>query len=129
MSAKKMLKNNLAFMNHAVRNIWYGTCAVTTALFQRISNRSTPFWLSWYHKEEYGGFELHSPWWITSYSSNGEISICAALRSRNIYTALSTVEKCYDKKPAAIKFRFCVRKKENWSPFCERFPRSPWMSW
>lgn len=89
-----------------------------------------PFWLSWYHKEDYGEFELHSPWWFSGMRVwDGADTVCAAVRAQSEHEAKMIVMEAYDKIPTGIEWRFCLRLREDWTPFSDRFPKAEWMQW
>lgn len=89
------------------------------------------YWLSWYHRTEYGGFELFAPWWVTgtffdvSMDPAGEM-ICAHVQATDEAKAKRLVERSYDNKPENISWRFCDIVPHNWRPG-DRFPRADWM--
>lgn len=88
-----------------------------------------PFWLSWYHHENTGPFELHFPWWISGYSHDATI-VCAAVRAEDEGMAQLRIEEAYDRTPVdPLSFRFCEERSADWSPFCDRFPKADWMQW
>jgi len=70
------------------------------------------YWLSWFHKSEYGESELHSPWWISGEClETGDETICAAVKAKD------------------IEFRFLNQKEDGWIPFNDRFQKKEWMKW
>jgi len=97
------------------------------------------YWISWYHKQEFSGFELHSPWWITGYNFEGDATICAAVKATDEIKAMEIVRNSYDVPPGigslsnipvsfyAIEWRFCEERPLDWSPFSDRFPKAEWM--
>lgn len=95
------------------------------------------WWLSWYWPDELGGFELHSPWWISGYKIEGPIDdpscgdacICAAVQADTEEEAMGKVIASFDKKPSAMEWRFCEEHPPDWSPFSGRFPHAKWMKW
>ena len=40
------------------------------------------FWISWYHEQSFGAFELHSPWWVSG-STDTANTVCAAVRAED----------------------------------------------
>ena len=90
-----------------------------------------PYWLSWYHKEGYGPFELSFPWWISGYGGpHGEKpAICAAVRAVSEQAANDGISASYDSVPMNLEFRFCTERPGGWSPFNARFERADWMRW
>ena len=86
------------------------------------------YWLSWYDKNKYSEFELHSPWWISG-SDDGAQIICAAVKAENEEAAMELIYAAYDKRPKNIYFRFILQQLDNWIPFCGRFPKERWMKW
>lgn len=87
------------------------------------------FWISWFHKKEFSPFELHTPWWVSGYDGDGSETVCAALIADDDEKAREMIYACYDVRPDVIEWRFCHSKEEDWSPFCDRFPRAGWMKW
>jgi hypothetical protein len=118
----------IGVVDDSVRGAWRRICMGIIKLPQQVLDGHTMFWVSWYHKDEYGPFLLNSPWWITGEDA-GSVSVCAAVRSFDCFTAMSAIRKCYDKEPSGIEFRFCEKREEGWSPFSDRFPKANWMKW
>lgn len=92
------------------------------------------FWVSWYSPAKLGGWELHTPWWVSGYAMGDEEdvpTICAALHARDEAAAHQTIADCYDKetKITDIEWRFVEERPDDWSPFNSRFQRAPWMNW
>jgi hypothetical protein len=93
------------------------------------------YWLSWEHREEYGEFELHSPWWVSGiacYADGAEVeTVCAAIRANSGAAAKDAVLSCYDVTPdrETVVFRFVEERPEGWNPFSGRFPADDWMRW
>ena len=90
------------------------------------------YWISWWHNEKYGPFELHSPWWVSGErgeDEHTEWSVCAAIKAKNEHDARSIILKCYDSLPDDLEFRFCTEFAQDKSPFSERFPKAEWMKW
>ncbi len=90
------------------------------------------FWVSWYEPPDLlEAFELHWPWWISgSRMSDDAITICAAVKAESEEKAKELILDAHDNPIAALEFRFCEEKPENWEgPFGERFPRADWMDW
>ena len=89
---------------------------------------SKAYWLSWYTTAEHGGWELHSPWWISGYSGDGEETIIvAAVRANSPEEAEEVVVNSYDTPPEYLRFRF--NDEFDRSPFSDRFPQAEWMAW
>lgn len=87
------------------------------------------FWLSWWHVEKMGQFELHSPWWFTGYRGDGAASVVAAVFAESTDAAMQTIREAYDRKDVQPAFRFCEEMSKSWTPFNGRFPRAEWMQW
>lgn len=87
------------------------------------------YWLSWWMKEADGAFELHSPWWISGERPDGSRPVVAAVRAESEEAAKEAVMAAYDRRPAALEWRFCEPRPADWSPFGSRFPRAGWMQW
>lgn len=91
------------------------------------------FWISWWSHPTVG-FELHSPWWVTGYSSQGfgaeeaQRSLCAAVLAENAEAAKAAVVAAHD-APVDLEWRFVEHRPDSWSPFNDRFPRKSWMRW
>ena len=86
------------------------------------------YWLSWYHRSEYGEFELHWPWWVTGEGEAG-ISICTAIRDTGVAEAKRVIERSYDNEQRGLEWRFANEQRRDWSPFGDRFPKADWMTW
>ena len=91
-----------------------------------------PFWLSWFHTNELGGFDLLWPWWETAccHETGGRsITICAAVQADSEEAAKEVVLASFDVRPTHVQWRFCEPRPVNWEPFNDRFERDAWMSW
>jgi hypothetical protein len=89
------------------------------------------FWISWWHSSGIlGDFELNSPWWVSGSDPihDDHLSICAAVKAVSEDHAIKIIEQSYD-TPPVLDPRFCGRKPNDWTPFCDRFPRANWMKW
>ncbi len=88
------------------------------------------YWVSWYAPRK-EGFELYFPWWVSGYvcDENQTETICAAIKASNELRAMDIIFDAYDSKDIKLEFRFVNEQVENWSPFCERFPKADWMKW
>ena len=87
------------------------------------------YWVSWYHEEGMGEFELHSPWWVSGYRTiDKAATICAAVKAADAPSARVIVRSAYD-KVAFPEFRFVTHKADDWHPFSDRFPKADWMKW
>lgn len=87
------------------------------------------FWLSFIQSTTFAPFELHTPWWISGYTGDGEPTICAAVMAEDEDDAEEKIYEAFDECPDSIQFRFIERRPDDWSPFGERFPQLPWMQW
>ena len=91
------------------------------------------YWISWYHDTHKGGFELNSPWWITSYIGDTKHiqTICAAVKANNEEHAKQIIQYCYDTPQIfdISNWRFFEEQPYDWSPFNSRFPQEHWMKW
>jgi hypothetical protein len=88
------------------------------------------FWISWYHTEDLGPFELHSPWWVSGYRGDDDAAtICAAVHADSEHAAKNIIDRAYDSPPGQLEFRFCEARGPRWVPFSERFPKAEWMVW
>lgn len=93
------------------------------------------WWVSWWHDPEaFGGFELHSPWWVSGGTDTAD-TICAALLADNEAHAMQLVYEAYDKTPSWIEFRFVEERPDDWTPWKRnddqvlRWKRESWMQW
>jgi hypothetical protein len=87
------------------------------------------YWVSWYNKEPLKTFEPHSPWWISGYDSDDNEIIVAAIRAESENEAWEVVNCSYDDTNPLFVKRFITEQSDDWVPFCDRFPKSPWMDW
>lgn len=97
------------------------------------------FWVSWFHKAELGGFELHSPWWVSGArvvadrfnfdEQREEPTLCAAVQAVDETAAREVVVSSYDRRPEALEWRFCEPRPDDWTPFSGRFQKQDWMRW
>lgn len=97
------------------------------------------YWVSWFHRDELGAFELTTPWWESGsrISANRlafdepkvEPSICAAVMASSPEDAQNRVLLAYDIRPTDIEWRFVEERPADWSPFSGRFPKAAWMEW
>jgi hypothetical protein len=94
-------------------------------------HQQNAWWVSWYHDHDaMGAFEMRFPWWRTGFVDDGHnVTICAAVRARNVDEARAAVFTAYDTPPKSIHFRFVDERPADWEPFGERFPRADWMVW
>ena len=90
-----------------------------------------PFWISWWDTRDLGGFELHTPWWISGERMDdaGSISVCAAVMATSEAGAQEEILAAYDTTPDAMEWRFTSEQAPGWSPFGGRWPRAEWMQW
>lgn len=86
------------------------------------------FWLSWWHTDKDGTFELHSPWWRSGWRGD-DASVCAAVRAESEEAAKEIILASFDVRPVDLEWRFCEERPEDWSPFSDRFTRRDWMQW
>ncbi len=86
------------------------------------------YWISWFDPC-YGGWELHSPWWVSGYRGSDDApTICAAVKAESAEEAKASIHRAYD-MPCTLEFRFVEEKPPGWSPFSDRFRRAEWMQW
>jgi hypothetical protein len=86
------------------------------------------YWLSWYHEERFGEFELHWPWWVSGWRcSDDAATICAAVRARDGEAAQRICRDAYDARPREMEWRFVTEKPPGWSPYGSRFGKGAWM--
>lgn len=94
-----------------------------------------PYWLSWYSSEPHSSFEMHSPWWVSGYTGDGERTIyVAAVRAQDEALAWDVVRGSYDclrnnERDPDFTERFIEEVEADWSPFSGRFPQAEWMAW
>ena len=90
----------------------------------------TNYWISWYHRKEYGAFTLHSAWWVTGESvDDSYVTICAGIKADDETHAKSIIQDCFDTPTSSIKFRFVEERPDDWTPFNDRFKKKDWMKW
>lgn len=92
----------------------------------------TKWWVSWWHHDEsHGGFEIHSPWWVSGQDMEDRVSICAAIRARDEDHVREIIASCYDapEKVENLDYRFIEEREASWSPFNSRFCKADWMKW
>ena len=90
------------------------------------------FWISWEHKDEFGGYTLNAPRWRTGYRLGDGLraeaeTICAAVVADDEESAVGMIYAAYDDEPEEIAIRFVEEKPNDWSPFNDRFPLADWM--
>lgn len=89
-----------------------------------------PFWVSWWcEANQYGKFELHSPWWVSGEDADGRRAIVAAVMAKSEVDAIGCIFSCHDKVPKSLDWRFIEEKHPDWSPLSDRFRRAKWMKW
>lgn len=91
-----------------------------------------PFWISWVQTPSLSEYTLHSPWWVSGHVPHPDgtrFNIVAAVMAANMDGAKCRILGAFDVVPMEIEWRFCDERPTGWSPFCERFPRAPWMRW
>lgn len=92
------------------------------------------WWVLWVHlRENFGAFELHSPWWVSGHGQ-GIDTICAAIIAPTKGGAKEIVFDSYDKTPNSIEFRFVDERPGDWCPWIipegtSRFQKADWMQW
>ena len=90
--------------------------------------RENSYWVSWYATEENGPFTLNWPWWFSGYRCSDDAdTTCTAVRAPSENHAKALVILAHDKPPNQIEWRFVEERPDDWSPFCDRFPRAEWM--
>lgn len=94
-----------------------------------MTDTSKRWWVSWYWCHDDGSFEIYSPWWFTGSDMYGRDTVCAALLAPNEDAAREQIFAAYDERPDDLEFRFVDVRPDDWSPFCDRFQRGPWMRW
>lgn len=88
------------------------------------------YWLSWFHTEQLGPFELHFPWWHSGTRlSDDAATICAAVRADNEEHAKRLIMDAYDRPSRQLEWRFVGERLADWTPFNGRFPKAAWMKW
>lgn len=89
------------------------------------------YWVSWFHTPEtLGGFELHSPWWVSGLRCSDDAdTVVAAIHADHEEGARDRVLRSYDVRPDDVEWRFVEERPDSWSPFCDRFPQADWMQW
>lgn len=90
------------------------------------------WWVSWYHNDAHGPFEIHTPWWWTS-----NTAVCAAILAPDVEAARKAIYDAYDNPPAFLAWRFVEPRPNDWSPWNlapgvigeSRFQPRDWMKW
>jgi hypothetical protein len=86
------------------------------------------YWVSWYADEDVA-FTLNTPWWCTGWRcADGAATVCAAVKAMNEYDAKDVIVAAHDDL-VSLEWRFVNERPDEWSPFCDRFPRADWMVW
>lgn len=88
------------------------------------------YWVSWWHRESMGNFNLHSPWWSTGrVQLDGDVYISiSALIQCEEGDILDVIRRSYEIKSfnyllgCLINWRFVIPKPEGWRPPKDRFP-------
>lgn len=87
------------------------------------------FWVRWYGKPE-AGFETTTPWWVSGYAGDGSYTIfVAAVRAEDVESAKNVIASAYDDAIGIVEWSFVNERADDWTPFCDRFPRADWMVW
>jgi hypothetical protein len=92
------------------------------------------FWLSWYGARDADGADLafayDGPWWQSGeLFDDGTPIFVAAVIAASPVAAHDVIRAAHDDGVGPKDWRFCEERSKDWSPFCERFPRAPWMKW
>lgn len=88
------------------------------------------WWVSWYADGD-TSFEWHGPWWISGHrpmDRSTAHTIVAAVVADDADDAKAKIVAAHD-KTVDLEWRFREARNDDWSPFCERFPRADWMRW
>lgn len=88
----------------------------------------TKYWVSWWHKEEYGEFDLKWPCWLTAetYEEPARLAYCAAVKVKTGKDVLSVITKSYgieNNDLLCLEWRFVIQKPDDWTPYSDRFSR------
>lgn len=90
------------------------------------------FWVSfWGDNTVLPHFEMHRPWWISGEDMAERKAICCAVIAPDEEAVKKYVRSCFDKgkAPDTIEYRFINIRRDDWSPFSDRFPKADWMDW
>lgn len=95
------------------------------------------YWISWTSvMEDEGGFELHSPWWVSGWSitedDKEESIFVGAIRADSEEDAWAKIAAAYDTPPEkGVNQRFIEELKAPypWEHESPRFPLGDWMDW
>lgn len=90
------------------------------------------FWISYYvPTDRLKDFELHSPWWISGYTSEERerATIVAAVWDETEAAAAKRFRDAFDERPEFEERFIDPVQGDDWSPFSDRFPKSDWMAW
>ena len=88
------------------------------------------WWVSWYHYDDDGPFEIHTPWWFSS-----ETAVCAAVLADSEEEARESIYEAYDNRPDSLNWRFVEARDDGWTPWNpdnienSRFQPADWMKW
>ncbi len=88
----------------------------------------TKYWISWWHREELGEFDLKWPYWLTgqTYEEPERLSYCAAVKVKPGKDVLSVITESYKIEPndlLYIEWRFIIQMPDDWTPYSHRFPQ------
>lgn len=99
-----------------------------------MENEKPLWWISWFSPEEYGGFELHVPFWRSGWyftNDSKEVTIfVAAVRADNEDEAFAQIASAYFEPPTGgVSRRFCLPLEEPypWDREGTRFVKEDWM--
>ncbi len=83
------------------------------------------YWISWWHREDMGRFDLKWPcWWTGSTCEKPELlAYCAAVKVEQGEDILEIVRTSYSRFPDDIKWRFVIPKSDDWTPYSDRFTK------
>lgn len=92
------------------------------------------WWVSWFSPEEYGGFELHIPFWRSGWyftNDSKEVTIfVAAVSGASEEDVFAKISAAYDTPPVdGVSKRFCepLQQPYPWEREGTRFVKEDWM--
>jgi hypothetical protein len=86
------------------------------------------WWCRWYTPDP-PAFEYHGPWWESGWTESAAVLVAAVVADSED-GARRVIEQAHDNGAAGIaEWSFVNPRAGDWEPFCDRFPRAPWMKW
>lgn len=77
-----------------------------------------------------GSFEYDGPWWMNGKTGEGRSVVYAAVVAATPEAAKKVISDAHGiDSGMSIEWGTIYEEADDWSPFCERFPRASWMKW